>query len=373
MTKLKKKNSKSMREIYNLQSKFTYISMDLGTANTLIYVEGQGIIFNERSIVAYSNTSGDVLAVGDAAFEMKGKTVRGVYLVEPLLNGVVGNIKSVSDMIRYAFMSVDSLHLLNDSIFVLASPSRITPLEAKGLEGVAKNLGAKYVYVEEEVKMSALGVGVDIHRPSGTLVVDIGGGTTDVAVVASGDIVVSKSIRIAGNYFTAEIQRLIKDLYNFDIGFRMAEEIKVKISSVTNSLIETDELLPIYGRDIHSGLPKSIYVKPQQIRIAFDEGVSRIINVIKLTIEEVAPELTVDLGKNGIFLAGGGALIKGLDKYISKVFGIPCYQGQDPLLSVINGTIAVKSRVKKVINIQEEYGVDTKRAEAILAKKAEKH
>ena len=377
MAKKVEQRERSLHEMYAAEQKYQYISMDLGTSNTLIYVEGQGIIFNERSIVAYSNTSGEVLAVGDSAFEMKGKQVRGIYLIEPLLNGVVGNIKSVSDMIKYAFMSVQSLDLLNDSIFVLASPSTITPLESKGLEGVAKNLGAKYVYVEEEVKMSALGVGIDIHKPSGTLVVDIGGGTTDIAVVSSGDIVVSHSVKVAGNYFTSEIQRLVKDLYNLDIGFNMAEKTKIKISSakdtvVSGSDVADTELIPIYGRDIHTGLPKSIYIRPAKIRSAFDEGVSRIVSLIKTTIEEVAPELTVDLGRNGIFLAGGGALIKGLDKYISKVFGIPCYQGSEPLLSVINGTIAIQNRVKKVIVIQEENNIDTKKAEAIYTRQLDK-
>jgi len=367
---------RTLHEMYNAEQKYQYISMDLGTSNTLIYVDGQGIIFNERSIVAYSNTSGEVLAVGNPAFEMKGKQVRGIYLIEPLLNGIVGNIKSVSDMIKYAFLSVDLLDLLNNSIFVLASPSTITPLEAKGLEGVARNLGAKHVYVEEEVKMSALGVGIDIHKPSGTLVVDIGGGTTDVAVVSSGDIVVSKSIKVAGNFFTGEIQRLIKDLYNLDIGFKMAEQTKIQISSTKNptskSEIQQGDLLPVYGRDIHTGLPKSIYVKPDKLRSAFDEGISRIIGLVKVTIEEVAPELTVDLGKNGIYLAGGGALIRGLDKYISKVFGIPCYQGSDPLYSVINGTIAIQNRVKKIIVIKEENNIDQTKAEVIYTRQQEK-
>jgi rod shape-determining protein MreB len=358
---------KNFKENYYKQKKLNrnFISMDLGTANTLIFVSGKGIIFNERSILAYSTSHGkkELLSVGNKAFEMVGKGTRGITLVEPLLGGVINDLGGVKDMIIYAFEKLSSLNILHDSILLLACPSKVTQLEMKALKDIGYSMGAKYVFVEEEVKMAAVGGGIDIAKPEGNLVVDIGGGTTDIAVVSSGDVVLSKSIKEAGNFFTHEIIKFIKQHYGLAIGFKMGEDIKIQVGSTADSY-QGDNTYLVYGRDLSTGLPREVEIRPKDIRHVLDEPLRNIVLTIKRVLEETPPELLIDIARNGITLVGGGALISGLERYIGKVFSIPCKKGRDPLLAVINGTVKYEAKALELIELEEEFGTG-KKAHAI--------
>ncbi len=312
---------KNFKSNINEQKKVNrnFISMDLGTANTLIYVGGKGVIFNERSILAYSTSGGsnELLSVGNKAFDLVGKGTRGIRLVEPLLGGVINDLGGVKDMIWWAFDKMSELKMLEDSILLLASPSKVTQLEMKALKDIGYSFGARYVFIEEEVKMAALGGGIDISKPEGNLVIDIGGGTTDIAVISAGDVVVSKSVKEAGNFFTHEIIKFIKQHYGLAIGFKMGEDVKVQVGSTVDSY-EGDDTYLIYGRDLATGLPREVEIRPRDIRHVLDPPLRNIILTIRRTLEETPSELLVDVARNGITLVGGGALIAGLERFIGK-------------------------------------------------------
>jgi len=329
-----------------------YISIDLGTSNTLVYLEDSGIIFNQKSLIAYNSLTGDVITAGDEAYYLRDKVTQQIEIVEPLLNGVVGNIPVVIDLIKYALSEAKADNIIENNILLFATPSRVTELEYQALEQIGSMLGAKYVIIEEEVKMAALGSGLDIMKPEGHLVVDIGGGTTDVAIISAGETIVSDSTKIAGNYFTAEIIKKIKLEYGLLIGQQMADELKIEISK--KETLSNNEYEIVYGRDFSSSLPKVIKIKSIEIRKSMDKAIKEIALQIKEILEKITPELYDDIAINGITLAGGGAEIVGIEKYFSKLFDVPARKSEEPLLAIINGTIKYKEYIDVLIDDEVE-------------------
>ncbi|AHI52388.1 rod shape-determining protein [Spiroplasma culicicola] len=324
-----------------------FVSIDLGTAYTLVYAEGQGIIYNEPSIVAYKIKENRIVAVGEEAYKMIGKGNKTIRVVRPMVDGVITDIRTTTAQLRYIFTKLRMEKYLKGSIMLLACPSVITELEKTALKKIAHNFGAEKVFIEEEVKMAALGGGVNIFAPTGRLVVDSGGGTTDVAVLSSGDIVISKSTKVAGNVLNEEIQKFIRSQYGMDIGLKTSEMIKINIGSLAK--YSDERRMKVYGRDVVSGLPREIQISPEEIREVLKVPVSRIIDLIVQVLEDTPPELAGDIFRSGIIICGGGALIKGIDKYIADTLQLPTKIGEQPLLAVINGTKKFESNVYDMI------------------------
>ncbi|AHI52657.1 rod shape-determining protein [Spiroplasma culicicola] len=319
-----------------MAKKPVFVSMDLGTAYTLVYISGQGIVYNEPSIVAYKIKENRIVAVGAEAYKMIGKGNKTLRIVRPMVDGVITDIKATQAQLNYIFARLRLDKTLKGSVMLLACPSIITELEKNALRKIALNLGAAHVYIEEEVKMAALGGGVNIEAPTGQLIVDMGGGTTDVAVIASGDIVHSKSIKIAGNTLNEEILKFVRAQYGMDIGIKTAETIKVQMGSLAK--FPDEKSMKVYGRDVVSGLPREIEITPAEIREVLKIPLSKIIDLTVRVLEETPPELAGDIFRNGLTLCGGTALIKGIDKYFGDTLQLPTKVGQQPLLAVINGT-----------------------------------
>ncbi|QHX36247.1 rod shape-determining protein MreB [Spiroplasma sp. TIUS-1] len=334
-------------------AKPTFVSMDLGTANTLVYVSGQGVVYNEPSIVAYKIKENKIIAVGTEAYKMIGKGNKSIRVVRPMVDGVITDIRATEAQLKYIFKKLRLEKSLKHSIVLLACPSVITELEKAALQKIAGNLGADRVFVEEEVKMAALGGGVNIYAPTGNLIVDMGGGTTDIAVMASGDIVLSKSIKVAGNYLNDECQKFIRSQYGLEIGAKSAESIKVTIGSLAK--FADERKMKVYGRDVVSGLPREIEITPEEIRDLLKVPVSRIIDLTVQVLEETPPELAGDIYRNGITLCGGGALIKGMDKYFADTLQLPTRIGEQPLLAVINGTKKFENEIFEILKAERTH------------------
>ncbi|AHB36144.1 rod shape-determining protein [Spiroplasma apis] len=313
-----------------------FVSMDLGTASTLVYISGQGIVYNEPSIVAYKIKENKIVAVGDEAYKLIGKGNKNLRIVRPMVDGVITDIRATQAQLKYIFSRLRLDKILKGSVMLLACPSVITDLEKSALIKIATSFGAQTVFVEEEVKMAALGGGINIEAPMGQLVVDMGGGTTDVAVIASGDIVISKSIKVAGNVLNEEILKFIRSQYGMEVGIKSAETVKIKMGSLAK--YPDEKTMKVYGRDIVSGLPREIEIKPEEIREVLKIPLSKVIDLIVRVLEETPAELAGDIFRNGMTLCGGTALIKGIDKYFGDTLQLPAKIGQSPLLAVINGT-----------------------------------
>lgn len=325
----------------------TFVSMDLGTANTLVYISGQGIVYNEPSIVAYNIKENTIVAVGIEAFKMIGKGNKTIKVVSPMVGGVITDIRATEAQLRYIFNKLHLEKQLKNSVMLLACPSVITDLEKAALKKIAMNLGAERIFVEEEVKMAALGGGVNIYAPSGNLVVDIGGGTTDIAVLSSGDIVVSKSVKVAGVFLNKEIQKYIRSQYGLEIGIKSAERVKVVIGSLYKYADEKN--MKIYGRDVVSGLPREVELTPDEIREVLKLPIAKIVDMVVQTLEVSPPELAGDIFQNGITICGGGALIKGIDSFFAKTLQLPTKIGEQPLLAVINGTKKFEDDIAEIL------------------------
>ncbi len=310
------------------------IGIDLGTANTLVYVKGKGITVREPSVVAIDKYSGKVLAVGLAANEMIGRTPENILAVRPMKDGVIADFEITQAMIR-AFIKEASNSVLKPRIIVCI-PSGITEVEKRAVEEAAMQAGAKSVILMEEPMAAAIGAGLPVSEPTGSMVVDIGGGTTEVAVISLNGIVASKSIRIAGDALNSAIMYYIKKEYGLNIGERMAEEIKI----VAGSAYDTgdDKRYEVKGRDVSTGLPKTIQITEEDVRRAIGENVEEMVEAVKYTLENTPPELAADIMERGITLTGGGALIKGIDKLIAEATKIPTYVAEYPLDCVALGT-----------------------------------
>ena len=312
------------------------IGVDLGTANVLVYIKGKGIVLREPSVVAIDRDSNRILAIGEEARRMLGRTPGNIIATRPLREGVIADYDTTESMLRHFIQKVAGKKFFFKPRIMVCIPSGVTTVEKRAVLEAAMQAGASKTYLIEEPLAAALGAGLEIAEPCGAMVVDIGGGTTDVAVLSLGGIVVSESLRIGGDKFDEALIRHVKKEYNILIGERTAEEIKVAIATAyPNGRTET---LEIRGRDLVSGLPKTLRVNSAETREALSETVSLIVECVKSVLEKTPPELAADIVDRGIVMTGGGSLIHGLDKLINQETGIPTYLAEDPLSCVALGT-----------------------------------
>ncbi len=311
------------------------LGIDLGTANILVYLKGKGIVLREPSVVAVNTTSGALLAVGEEARLMLGRTPGNIVAIRPMCDGVIADYSTTQKMLDYLIAKVCGKKRILKPTVIVAVPSQVTPVEKRAVIQAARSAGAKQAYPIEEPMAAAIGAGLPISAPCGNMIVDIGGGTTDIAVISLNGVVISKSIRIGGNKMDEVIQRHIKAKYSLMIGDRTAEEIKIKIGSAFP--METELALEVRGRDLVAGLPKTIEVRSDEIREALSEPVGQIVGRVKSVLESTPPELSSDIIERGIMLTGGVALLRGLDKLLAAETGIPVHVAEDPLSCVALG------------------------------------
>jgi rod shape-determining protein MreB len=311
------------------------MAVDLGTANTLVYVRGRGIILNEPSVVAVNVKDGRPLAVGAEAKRMIGRTPSHIQAIRPLKDGVIADFEICEKMLRYFIQRVHQRRFAKPRM-VICVPSGITGVEQRAVMEAAEYAGARKAYIIEEPMAAAIGAGLPVHEPTGNMVVDIGGGTTEVAVISLGGIVTSQSVRIGGDELDEAIIAYIKKEYSLALGERTAEEIKIALGSAFPLAEELHA--EIRGRDLVSGLPKTIVVSTQEIRKAVDEPVSAIVDAVKVTLDKTPPELAADIMEQGIVLTGGGALLHGLDARLQDETGMPIIVARDPLNCVAIGS-----------------------------------
>ena len=312
------------------------VAIDLGTANTLVYVKGKGIVLNEPSVVAVDRASGRVVAVGRAAKVMLGRTPSEIEAIRPLQNGVISDFEKTEDMIREFIMKVQKQRFLVRPRIIISVPSGITEVEKRAVRDSALAAGAREVYLIEEPMAAAIGAGLPITEPSGNMIVDIGGGTTEVAVISLAGIVVSKSIRVGGDKLDEAIVQHIKRKYNLLIGERMAEEIKKQIGSA----YPLDEVLTVdvKGRDLVAGVPKTLTINSDEIRDALAEPVNAIVEAVRVVLERTPPELSADIVDKGIVLSGGGSQLRNLDVLLREETGLPVMVAETPQLAVVLGS-----------------------------------
>ncbi len=372
---MKKENSKKSQEIpeplslklkrlikrLNFLPKISYdLAIDLGTANSLVYVKGKGIVITEPSVVAINIKTSQVLAVGKEAKEMVGKTPGHIQAIKPLVKGVVSEFEATEQMLRYF---IDKVHRSEGIAFwprpriVIGIPYGITEVEKKAVEDAALQAGARAVYLIEQPMAAALGARLPVQEPTGNFIVDIGGGTTEVAVVSLGGIVKAKSLRVAGDQMTQDIINFVQEEYNLAIGERMAEEVKINIGSAYP--FRGDKEYKIRGRNLVTGLPEEIVISSKEVRYALEKSVKQIVREIKATLEETPPDLLSDIISQGIYLAGGGALLKGLDQLIEKETKIKTQVVQEPLTAVCRGA----GLVIENIDLYEEFLVQIEEKE----------
>lgn len=311
------------------------IGIDLGTANTLVYLKGKGIILREPSVVAVNKTTGQVLKVGNEARDMIGRTPGNVVAIRPLKDGVIADFDGTQAMLKYFIKKVYQGGFFKPRV-VVCIPFGVTEVERRAVEEAVITAGGRNAYLIEEPMAAAIGAGLPVNEPTGSMVVDIGGGTSEVAVISYGGIVSSKSLRIAGDELDSDIVNYIKREYNLMVGERTAEEIKFNIGSAYET--ETENEMSVKGRDLISGLPKTITLSSREIRGAMAESIFAIVDAIKFTLEKTPPELAADVMNRGIMLTGGGALIRGLDRLVSEETGIPVYVVENALDCVAVGT-----------------------------------
>ena len=312
------------------------IGIDLGTANVLIYVKGQGIVLNEPSVVAIDSETKKPLAVGSEAREMLGRTPGSVNAIRPMKDGVIADFETTEVMLNHFIRKINGRSFLSRPRILICCPSNITPVEKNAIKEAAERTGAKKVFIEEEPKVAAVGAGMDISKPSGNMVIDIGGGTTDIAILSLGGIVTSTSIKTAGNVFDADIMKYIKDKYKLLIGDRTAEEIKLTIGTVYSG--NKKEKMEVRGRDLVTGLPHTITVCSEEIEEALRESVYSIIHAAKGILEQTPPELSADIIDRGIVLTGGGSLVDGFNQILAQELKVPVFTAESPLTCVAEGT-----------------------------------
>lgn len=312
------------------------IGIDLGTANILIYVKGEGIVLSEPSVVAIDKETGKVLAIGQKAHEMIGRTPLSVIAIKPLKDGVIADFDKTEIMLDYFIKKIKGKTIFSKPRILICCPSNITQVEKNAIREVAERTGAKKVYVEEEPKVAAIGAGLEIKNPTGNMVIDIGGGTTDIAVLSLDGIVYSESIKIAGNTLDIDVIKYIKSKYKLLIGEVTAENIKIKIGTVMCE--SKNKSMKVRGRDLLTGLPKTIEITSKEVKEAIYDSLEMIIHATKTVLEKIEPEISADIIDKGIVLTGGGALLDGLDKLIEKEIKVPVRVAESPLTCVAEGT-----------------------------------
>lgn len=325
------------------------IGIDLGTANILVTLKGKGIILTEPSVVAIDRKTGEILATGHEAKEMLGRTPESIKAVKPMKDGVIADFTATQLMLKNIIKKVCQRYNVGRPRVVVGVPSGITEVEERAVEEAILHAGAREVYLIEEPMAAAIGANLDVAEPTGSMIVDIGGGTTEVAVISLGGIVVSNSIRIAGDELEQDIQDYIKRELNLAIGDITAEQIKIEIGCATPLMTETS--MEISGRDLTIGLPRNIEVNSSQMEEAMKGSILEIVDVIKATLEKTPPELSSDIAEKGIVLAGGGALIKNIDKLISLKTEMPVYVADNPLECVVRGTGKTLEDLEKLKDI----------------------
>jgi rod shape-determining protein MreB len=312
------------------------MAIDLGTANTLVYVRGKGIVLNEPSVVAINTSSTGIVAVGAEAKRMIGRTPGNIVAIRPLKDGVIADFDTTERMLRYFIQKVHRRSRFAQPRIVVCVPSGITGVEQRAVKDTAYAAGARKVYIIEEPMAAAIGAGMPVHEPTGNMIVDIGGGTTEVAVISLGGIVTSQSIRTGGDELDESIMSYVKKEYSLMLGERTAEEIKMSIGSAFP--MPDEPHAEIRGRDLVSGLPKTIVVSAEEIRKAIEEPVNDIVDAVKATLDRCPPELAGDVMDRGIVITGGGALLRGIDERLRHETGMPVFLAEDPLHSVALGS-----------------------------------
>jgi rod shape-determining protein MreB len=329
------------------------IGIDLGTANTLIYVRDKGVVLREPSVVAVKSGTSHVLAVGNEAKRMLGRTPGDIVAIRPLKDGVIADFEITEAMLRYFIQKVHNRRNMVSPRVVIAVPSGITEVEKRAVKDSATHAGAREVYLIEEPMASAIGVGLPVQEPAGNMIIDMGGGTTEVAIISLAGIVFSRSVRVAGDELDEALVQYMKRVYNLMIGERTAEEIKIKIGSAYP--LEKETSMEVKGRDLVAGLPKTLTITSQEVREAIQEPINTIVETVRYTLERCPPELSADLVDRGIVLAGGGALLRGLDKLLTEETGLPVHVADDPLSAVVMGTGIVLNELsflRKVADIE---------------------
>ncbi len=323
------------------------VAIDLGTANTLI-IHNDKVIVDEPSIVAMDRTTGKIIAIGRKAQLMHGKVHDNIKTIRPLKDGVIADFQAAEHMIRGMIKMIKTGRFFQPSLrMVICIPSGITEVEKRAVIDSAEHAGGKEVYLIHEPMAAAIGIGVDVEEPMGNMVIDIGGGTSEIAVIALGGIVCDKSIRVAGDDFTSDIEEYMRRQHNILIGERTAEQIKIEVGSAIPDLETPPDDYAVRGRDLMTGIPKEIYVSYQEISHALDKSITKIEDAILSALEMTPPELSADIYKTGIYLAGGGSMLRGLDKRISLKTKLPVHIAEDPLRAVARGTgIALKNLEK---------------------------
>lgn len=324
------------------------IGIDLGTANVLIHVKGKGIVLNEPSVVAIDKKTNKVLAVGEEARQMVGRTPGNIVAIRPLKDGVIADFDVTEAMLKHFINKLDVKGFFSKPRILICCPTNITSVEQKAIREAAEKSGGKKVYLEEEPKVAAIGAGMDIFQPSGNMVVDIGGGTTDVAVLSMGDIVTSESIKVAGDVFDNDILQYIKKEYKLLIGERTAESIKMTIGTVFPGG-RTDSM-EIRGRDMVTGLPRVITIESGEIERALHESVAMIVQAAKNVLEKTPPELSADIIDRGVIITGGGALLHGIDQLLIQELKVPVFIAENPMDCVAIGTGIMLDNIDRVVN-----------------------
>ncbi|MCA9408505.1 MAG: rod shape-determining protein [Candidatus Omnitrophica bacterium] len=312
------------------------IGIDLGTATTLVYVKGEGVVLCEPSVVAIDNETGRVEAVGEDAKKMLGRTPGNITAIRPMKDGVISDFEITEAMLKDFIKKVHRRKVLMRPAVIIAIPSGITAVEKRAVRDSAERAGARSVELVEEPKAAAVGVGLPVEEAAGNMIIDVGGGTTEFAVISMGGLVYAKSIRIAGDEMDAAIIEYLRKTYNMMIGERTSEEIKIRIGSAYP--LEEELNMDVRGRDLISGLPKTISITSVEVREALHDPVQAIVDASKSTLEQTPPELAADLIDRGIVMAGGGSLLRGLDKRIAEETGLPVHIADDPLTAVVMGT-----------------------------------
>ncbi len=312
------------------------MGIDLGTATTLVYVKGDGVVLCEPSVVAIEKETNRVVAVGDEAKKMLGRTPGNIVAIRPMKDGVISDFEITEAMLKYFIKKVHHRRVLVRPAMVIAIPSGITEVEKRAVKDSAERASARSVELIEEPKAAAVGVGLPVEEAAGNMIIDVGGGTTEFAVISLGGLVYSKSIRIAGDEMDFSIMEYLKKTYNLMIGERTAEEIKIRIGSAYP--LDEELTMDVRGRDLIAGLPKTITITSEEIREALQEPVQAIVDSAKITLENTPPELASDLIDRGIVMAGGGSLLRNLDKRIAEETGLPVHIADDPLTAVVIGT-----------------------------------
>lgn len=313
------------------------LAIDLGTANTLVFIKGKGIVCNEPSVVAIRRDTKKLIAVGSEAKKMLGKTPYDIVAIKPLKDGVIADFDATEEMLKYFISKVHNRRSFVSPRIIIGVPSGITQVEQRAVKDAVQSAGAREVYLVREPMAAAIGVGLPVGEPSGNMIVDVGGGTTDIAVISLDGVVYSKAVRMGGDKMDESIIAYTKRKYNLMIGDRTAEQIKIEIGSAFNTGSNDQRVMEIKGRDLISGIPKTITINEAEVREALSEPVNIILDTIKVILENTPPELAADIVDKGIVLAGGGALLRGLDLLIREATGLPVIVAEDPLTAIVRG------------------------------------